>query len=551
MPVFISTFAATAVVQAATANQPDVIEVVGTRQGQALKIDRRTYQVQQNPHSAQKDATQLLRGLPAVTVSPDDEIMLLGSGNVRISVDGRPYPGDPKPYLRALHGTDIERIEIITNPSAQYSAEGAGGIINFVLRHKQAAGLSGNARVETNSPRHGDADATVKYKHGRWTYELEAFAAGGRKSGSRYHKVRSVEQAPGTVPTINAEDGRSLPRDLSGEVTGTVTYEVDPKTSISAKLDRAGYRSTAHTIADFVGLTPDFESFSGRLRDRHSGSLLIGQLNFDHKGSKEGETLTAGVTVFRQPVSRAFYDARFSNGGNLSIGRLQRLLNVDGQADWQHPIGKKKILSIGGSWNVRQQVEHYRFASTDAQGALGSDTVDQSRTIDSTRAAYATFQQPIGSWTVMPGIRMEANSRAISSPGVPDVRIDRTDPVPDAPRRSSARQVGRPDTELQQTHRSGSGGEVAAVQDGRERADDLPRQSASPGSVDRLLRAQPSLPPQGARRRRDPLRPPDQPLVEYGLYSARRCERLHLDQFWPAQRQGRRAGCEHARRQAH
>jgi len=41
-----------------------VIEIVGTRQGQALKIDRRTYQVQQTPHSAQKDAIQLLRGLP-------------------------------------------------------------------------------------------------------------------------------------------------------------------------------------------------------------------------------------------------------------------------------------------------------------------------------------------------------------------------------------------------------------------------------------------------------------------------------------------------------
>src|SRR5438270_941189 len=98
MAVFISALAATAVVQAATDNQSDVIEVVGTRADQALKIDRRTYRVQQTPHSAQKDATQLLRGLPAVTISPDDEIMLLGSGNVRIFVDGRPYPSDPKAY---------------------------------------------------------------------------------------------------------------------------------------------------------------------------------------------------------------------------------------------------------------------------------------------------------------------------------------------------------------------------------------------------------------------------------------------------------------------
>src|SRR4051794_27771359 len=109
-----------------TDDQTSVIEIVGTRPDQAQKIDRRTYQVKQNPHSAQKDAVQLLRGLPAVTITPDDGIMLLGSSSVKIFVDGRPYQGDPTQYLRTLHGSDIERIEIITNPSAQYSAEGTG-----------------------------------------------------------------------------------------------------------------------------------------------------------------------------------------------------------------------------------------------------------------------------------------------------------------------------------------------------------------------------------------------------------------------------------------
>src|SRR5438445_7105649 len=98
-------------------DQTGMIEVVGTRRDQAQKIDRRTYQVKDNPHSAQADAIQLIRGLPAVTVSPDDSINLLGSGNVTIFVDGRKYLGNAKQYLRTLHGSDIERIEIITNPS--------------------------------------------------------------------------------------------------------------------------------------------------------------------------------------------------------------------------------------------------------------------------------------------------------------------------------------------------------------------------------------------------------------------------------------------------
>src|SRR5947209_11597615 len=157
-----------------TSDQSDVIEVVGTRRDQALKIDRRTYQVQQTPHSEQKDAIQLLRGLPAVTISPDDEINLLGSGNVSIYIDGRPYQGNARQYLRTLHGSDVERIEIITNPSAQYSAQGTGGIINFVLRKKQGDGVSGTASAQLSSSGRGDVDSLVKTKHGKWTYELAA-----------------------------------------------------------------------------------------------------------------------------------------------------------------------------------------------------------------------------------------------------------------------------------------------------------------------------------------------------------------------------------------
>jgi hypothetical protein len=413
----------------ASDEQTGVIEIVGTRGDQALKIDRRTYRVKDNPHSAQADSLQLLRGLPAVTVSPDDTINLLGNSNVRIFIDGRPYQGNAIQYLRTLHGSDIERIEVITNPSAQYSAEGTGGIINFVLRKKQGEGVSGTAIAEVSSPGHGYVDATVKAKHGKWTYELHTGGRTGTGARSTYHKLRSVEEVPGGAATINTEDGGSHARGSEGEGSAKVSYELDKGTSVSAKIEGAAWRDISSDQVDFTGLTPDFPSFTERQRDKKPGSILIGELNVDHKGSREGETLTA---LFRsygstEPQRSA---ADFSDGGSLSIERPQRLLGVYSQADWQHPIGKSEILSIGGSWNYRRFSQHYRFSSTGGDGSLGSDTVDQYRATDDTLAAYATFQQPIGSWTVMPGVRVERNSRQILSPGLADVRIDRTNAFP-------------------------------------------------------------------------------------------------------------------------
>lgn len=418
------------VAPADAADQQDVIEIIGRRSDQALKIDRRSYRVQQTPHSRQKDAIQLLRGLPAVTISPDEDISLLGSGNVSIFVDGRPYSGDVKAYLRTLHGGDIERIEIITNPSAQYSAEGTGGILNFVLRKKQGEGISGSATGEASGFGHGRADATVKLKKGKWTYEFEGHGAAGRDYRSTYHKLRSTEETVGGAPTINTEDGRRRSHSAVGSLSAKATYEIDRRTSVSARLWGGRQEGHSSTDADFVGLTPDFASFSERQRFGNSTAFVISELNFDHKGTKEGESLTASLRMFGNPRNRETNSADFSDGGAFSVEHRTHNLFAVGQVDWQHPLEKGQILSIGGIWNYARDSERYSFSSVGTGGSLGDDAFDQFRGIDSNLGAYVTFQQPIGSWTVMPGVRIERDGRRITSAGHPDVEIAHTDLFP-------------------------------------------------------------------------------------------------------------------------
>jgi outer membrane receptor for ferrienterochelin and colicin len=421
-----------AVVQpGATADQSDVIEVFGTRSDQALKIDRRTYRVQDNPHTAQKDSVQLLRGLPAVTVSPDDTIMLLGISGVTIQIDGRPVSNpNTIAYLHTLHGSNIERIEIITNPSAQYSPLGTGGIINFVLRKKQREGVSGNISSEVTSRGHGNVDASLKVKRGKWTYEFGGGGRVGTGSRSTYHKLRSTEAALRETPTINTEDGGGRSRGTEGEASAKIAYDLDPKTNVSAKMLAATARDTNTSHADFEGLTPDFQSFSQRQHFTTTASFLLGELNFDHKGSKEGETLGASLRLFDIPTQHEAGDADFSDGGAFSTDKRKHFTFVTGQADWQHPMGKGQILSLGGKWDYSRMSERYQFTSTGTDGLLGTAAADQFRGVENNLAAYATFQQPIGGWTFMPGVRIERNSRRITSAGHPNVRITHTDLFP-------------------------------------------------------------------------------------------------------------------------
>jgi outer membrane receptor for ferrienterochelin and colicin len=215
----------------------------------------------------------------------------------------------------------------------------------------------------------------------------------------------------------------------SKDADAKITYELDPKTSVSARIIGLAARDFSINHAEFTGLTPDFQSFSERQRFTTTLKYLISEVTFDHKGSREGETLGGSLQLVSNP-QRELNAAEFSDGGALSVGKNKHFLVATGQVDWQHPMGKGQILSVGGTWNRSKVKERYRFKSIGSDGVLGTDAADQFTGIDDNLAGYVTFQQPVGGWTLMPGVRIERDSRRITSRGHPDVSIDRTDLFP-------------------------------------------------------------------------------------------------------------------------
>jgi outer membrane receptor for ferrienterochelin and colicin len=412
-----------AAVAPSEADPLDVIEVVANRPDQAQKIDRRAYRVKQNSQSAQFNGIQLLRGLPAVTITPDDQIMLLGAAGVTIMVDERPVQGDPILFLRTLHGSDIERIEIMTNPSAQYSA-GTGGIVNFVLRKKREDGLSGSANAEVSSHGGLDGSTTIKKKKGKWTYEVQAEGKAGRTSNWTYHKLRSIQEVEGGPSTLNREDGGGHSSHNFAYLYGKVTHDLDRRTNIGVAAFGGIGATPARTHADFVGLTPDFESFSERARSNFSATWTGVELTLDHEGKKDGETLKGSANFYGNPSTRQSITSEFGDDNRYSSVRRRPGFFARSSIDWVHPIRKDQILSVGSEVNLFHANFGYDFSSNDP-GQFGPDTDDGFEVRESKVSAYATFQKAFGKWTIMPGLRFEGWNRTISSPGRPSVKPSR------------------------------------------------------------------------------------------------------------------------------
>ena len=128
-------------------NKLDEVTVVAQRPILEMKPDKMIFNVDGSINASGSDALELLKKAPGVIVDNNDNITLLGKSGVKVYIDGKPSPlssEDLASYLSSMQSDQIDNIEIITNPSAKYEAEGNAGIINIVLKKNENIGTSGS-----------------------------------------------------------------------------------------------------------------------------------------------------------------------------------------------------------------------------------------------------------------------------------------------------------------------------------------------------------------------------------------------------------------------
>ncbi len=143
----------------------DEIVVESERSEMELKLEKRVFNVGKDLSNTGANAAEILDNVPSVAVDVDGNVSLRGSENVRILIDGKPSGLVSKAdALRQLQGNIIERIEVITNPSARYDAEGEVGIINIVLKKERQKGLNGSFNLKAGYPSNYGGSFSLNYR---------------------------------------------------------------------------------------------------------------------------------------------------------------------------------------------------------------------------------------------------------------------------------------------------------------------------------------------------------------------------------------------------
>lgn len=198
-------------------------------------IDRKIYNVEQDLMSKSGSVSDILKNIPSVEVDIEGNVSLRGSGDVMILINGKPSPlmgRSRAEVLQQLPANSIERIEVITNPSARYRPDGTSGIINIVLKKNIRNGFNGSLIANAGNRERFNSSLTLNYKPGKFNlFGSYSFRQDTRK------RINTIERTyydsiTGKEASFYDQTNHSLANPQSHFVTTGIDYTINDHNSI-------------------------------------------------------------------------------------------------------------------------------------------------------------------------------------------------------------------------------------------------------------------------------------------------------------------------------
>ncbi len=356
--------------------QLDEVTVQAERTQMELQLDKKVYNIGSDLSNLGGSAADLLSNLPSLEVDVDGNVSLRGSENVQILIDGKPsglIGLSGTGGLQQLQGNLIERVEVITNPSARYDAEGGAGIINIILKKEKAKGFNGSFQVQTGYPANHGASVNVNYRTG-WINWFVNYGVTYRESPGRGFTDNFYNRADTTyfIDQIN----RRLRAGVSQNVRfGSDIYLNNTNIiTLSASYRTSDQENTTKTLYDFYDETRAPLDFSRRRVDNEDETDLNWQYEVEYTRdfARRGQKLTFDFQFqdSNEIEISAFDDVtKFDDMPNQPL--IQRSENDNGetrtlvQLDYIHPFNQSAKFEVGMRYNFRNIFNDY-FVESDS-----------------------------------------------------------------------------------------------------------------------------------------------------------------------------------------
>ena len=404
--------------------QLENVVVVREKTEVEIRLDKRIYNVGKDLTIRGGTVSDVLDNVPSVTVDIEGNVALRGDQNVRILINGKPSSlvgvsgGEA---LRQLPAESIDKVEVITSPSARYEAEGSAGIINIILVKNKFGGFNGSLSSNIAYPKSFGVSGNLNYRTKKYNLFLNSGYNNGTSIGNSYYKSEFLK------PEGNDEliENRVFDRNRVGWNTNAgIEYFITEKSSLTTSLflsDRDNNNlATNQLFSTDFGLET-IETLRQEKEDEVSNTFEF-NMNFNHNFNDDGHKLSID---FQKENSEEIEDGdvfvnEIAPNPNKKMGETvltdETFDQILFQADYVNPFSESGQFEAGFRTVLKDRVILYELTNEVSSGNFEINT-DLSNTLEYQENIYAVYSQygnKVGKFSYFFGLRFEQTDITIN-----------------------------------------------------------------------------------------------------------------------------------------
>ena len=394
------------------------VEILDRRSTFVNSIDRKIYNVGEDLMSKTGSVSELLQNVPSVQVDLEGNISLRGSSDVMVLINGKPSAlmgANRAAVLQQMPANTIEKIEVITNPSAKYKPDGTSGIINIVLKKNKTLGFNGSVTLNAGNDNRYNGNIMLNYNPGK----LNLFASYSLRQddrlryGDTYRKRTDLITDSLSYYKLHSTDHS---RPISHILQAGVEYKLDDHTRIGTS-GSFNYRDMIRRAVDTNSFMDSEETVTRKYdrswRDPEYEKDLEFNAFLQHTFSKEGHELNFDFTSSRSMEQE---DNHFTNTYYIPVGNStydNTLIKQGGDesqftAEYINPISED--ISFEAGYILESRTADMDFYGEKLISNVWEADVEKTNRFkfnEQIHVLYSTYSQQIGDFGFLAGLRAE------------------------------------------------------------------------------------------------------------------------------------------------
>jgi outer membrane receptor protein involved in Fe transport len=416
------------------------VEITADKQRIEYKIDKKIVNVSQDLMGSGSSAISVLENVPSVNVDIEGNVSLRGSSSFTVLIDGRPSVLEGNDALQQIPASSIDRIEIITNPSAKYDPDGTGGIINVIMKKQKNPGINGIVNLSIGTKNKYRGDALLNYR----TKNFNVFGGIDGNYNEFNMKGKSTYQNFFYDPTGEIDSTSYRDTDTKGinlrkgyGIKAGIDYYVNDKSTLtfSGRYGGYGFNSDRTSSRHIYSNPGGYDEYSqSQTTSQRGGDFYELNSNYIYKFDDKGHQLEAVAIYSRRNgddteeqkdyLTDSDYNIIDNQPSTIRTNEDEISDDIRLKLDYTKPFGKEGKIEAG--YQSRMEFENQKFLFQDYNYPSGewvenSDYTSVADFKDNIHAVYGIFSNTWKSLGYQFGLRGEYTDRIIDNAASPQV----------------------------------------------------------------------------------------------------------------------------------